>query len=308
MSPAQCLFRALELPTSSHVPATFVSKRHFSQCERRLAVYQIPSAARIRVPDKLAIFTRDEQIRSTLVRVKQSNGSIGREETLLSVLRRIDRRVETVLQLSKPGASTATIVEVAKIADLKQRVRDQEDEARRKQLAHKEQKPKQLELNWAISEHDLEMKLKQMEQFVSEGKKVEILLAGKKRARRATAEEAETALRKIRERLVEIDAKEVAPMEGVLGKQAILMVKSKKENITKTQNDEVEEEGESTEDSRIAARKAREEKREAARAKQEAEKERKEEERKRLLKEFPDWNQPQQPAAPPRRPDRPGYY
>jgi translation initiation factor IF-3 len=84
-----------------------------------------------------------------------------------------------------------------------------------------------MELNWAIGPHDLDIKLGQLEAFLDKGKTVEIILAAKRKQRKATLEEGEGVLTKIRERLMKIDAREVKPMGGQVLKQATLTVRKK---------------------------------------------------------------------------------
>ena len=86
-------------------------------------------------------------------------------------------------------------------------------------------KPKQIELNWAISGNDLDIKMKQMREFVEKGKKVELLLASKKRQRRASPEEANGTVETIRKAVADIPGcKEMKPLEGKIGGQAIMFV------------------------------------------------------------------------------------
>ena len=87
--------------------------------------------------------------------------------------------------------------------------------------------PKEIEVSWAVTQHDLESKLRQMESFLSKGKKVEILLANKKRAKRASPEEAESLLNSIRKRIQDIGAREAKAMDGSLLGQATLTVEKK---------------------------------------------------------------------------------
>ena len=56
---------------------------------------------------------------------------------------------------------------------------------------------KQLELNWAIDKNDLKHRLEKLKDFLSEGRKVEILLGPKRKGRAATPEECQTVLDKI---------------------------------------------------------------------------------------------------------------
>ena len=84
--------------------------------------------------------------------------------------------------------------------------------------------PKEIEVSWAVTQHDLESKLRQMETFLSKGRKVDILLANKKRSKRASPDEAENLLNSIRTRIKEIGARETKAMDGSLSGQATLTV------------------------------------------------------------------------------------
>lgn len=86
----------------------------------------------------------------------------------------------------------------AKAADEKEKA------ARKKELNRKE-----LELNWAIAPNDLQHRLKQLREFLAKGKRVELMLAKKKRGRAATRDEGEALLAALRESAVEVGAKEV---------------------------------------------------------------------------------------------------
>lgn len=104
------------------------------------------------------------------------------------------------------------------------------EKARRKAQSKKKshQVAKELELNWAIDGNDLAHRLNKLQEMLEKGMRVEILLAGKKRGRRATRDEAETVLRRIRERVAQVDgAKEWKAMEGRILQQATLFLEGK---------------------------------------------------------------------------------
>ena len=105
-----------------------------------------------------------------------------------------------------------------------------EDRKREKEAAKaaRSSAPKELEINWAVSSNDLNTKLKQLEGFISTGKKVTVVLASKRRQRKASPEEAQKVLDSIRERLVEIGARETKPMEGKLLTTATIFVEKNK--------------------------------------------------------------------------------
>jgi translation initiation factor IF-3 len=106
--------------------------------------------------------------------------------------------------------------------------RDEYENAKRKKAASKEAKKqsfkgseqgmKTLELNWAIDQNDLGHRLEKLKQFLEEGRRVEVVLAGKKKGRKATKEECEALLDRIETTVEETEgAKEKGPMEGKIG-------------------------------------------------------------------------------------------
>jgi translation initiation factor IF-3 len=77
-------------------------------------------------------------------------------------------------------------------------------------------KTKTLELNWAISAHDLQHKMKNLRDFLEKGYKVEVLLAKKKRSRAATAEECKALVESVQEAVKGVPgAKEWKSSDGI---------------------------------------------------------------------------------------------
>jgi len=222
LTPAECLLRALS-PSPIYVRPVLrlqPQRRTFIDV-RRIA----HGNNEVKPRDSLAEFTKDEDIDTPMVRVKQSDGGLGEPDYLKRILRTIDRKTQAVVQLSKPGAQDAAIVQIFEKMDLLKQIRERAEAERQRALAQKDKKPKTLELNWAISEHDMDLKLKQMEQFLDKGKKVELMVASRKRQRKATQEEAQELLDKIKRRIQEVGARETKPMEGGLLRQSIITVK-----------------------------------------------------------------------------------
>ena len=89
---------------------------------------------------------------------------------------------------------------------------------------------KAIELNWAIDANDLGHRLKKVEEFLRARRKVEILVAPKRRGRTATPEECDALLRRIAETVKNVEgAKESRPMQGKPGQVASLMLEGKRE-------------------------------------------------------------------------------
>lgn len=214
--PARCLPQ-ISLPWNVLTNSPRIQRRTIIDA-RRIASPQ--SLVRI---DRLADYTRDEQIATNTVRLKTGE-ELGLPQNLQRLLRNLDRRTHTIVQLAKPDEDNIAIVQVYEKTELLKQVREREERVKQQLLAAKERKPKQIELNWAISENDLELKLKQLEAFLAKGKKVEILLASKKKQRKASMEEGTAVIKKVRQKIRDIGAKEVKALEGQVLRQASMTV------------------------------------------------------------------------------------
>lgn len=170
----------------------------------------------------------DEEIQSAQIYiVDASTGRISeRPMTRYDVLARMDRMTHRLIQVGEaPGPSdafSANTIPVCKIMSKKdsylndQRKKAESKEKRR--LSNITSSVKTLELNWAIDANDLAHRLERMRTFLEEGRKVEVVLAAKKRGRKASDVECEDVLRKIRGVVDEINgAREDGSTQGSLG-------------------------------------------------------------------------------------------
>ncbi|RMZ89250.1 hypothetical protein DV736_g3511, partial [Chaetothyriales sp. CBS 134916] len=175
---------------------------------------------------KLEGYTINRDIASRWVQVRNEQGKLSSPQMLDTLLSQIQPTTQVVRQLAAPGQGQVpdtAVVEVTEISALLKQVAGREQAAKELQKKARGAKPKQLELNWAISENDLELKMRQMDQFLDKGKKVELILAAKRRQRKATTEEADALMKKLDERVEQAGAKKVK-MEGKLLGQATIML------------------------------------------------------------------------------------
>jgi translation initiation factor IF-3 len=113
-------------------------------------------------------------------------------------------------------------------------VNKRDEYERQKQLKEKKKtsaagkpKTKELELTWAIGEHDLATKMRQMGQFLEKGMKVEVLVAKKKGGRQADAKEAEGVVKRIREEVDRVGGREGKAASGAVGGTLRLFLEGK---------------------------------------------------------------------------------
>lgn len=226
LTPAKNLLRAYA--AQRRLPRCQIPSRTYATFSRRKggntlkSPEDIPSLAR-----KLDGFVLDDNIETQYVQVKQDDGVLSEPQLLQRLLRSIDRNSQVISQIVSRGPSSdAAIVEVTSKDNLIKRTVEREKQIREQQRNTKASKPKQLELNWAIGENDLNIKLRAMEAFLEKGKKVEIMLASRKRQKRASPDEAQLLLKNVRDRINDIGARE-AKHEGQLLKHTTLTVEKK---------------------------------------------------------------------------------
>lgn len=178
--------------------------------------------------DQFPDVTRDYAIMAPYVRMRQPDGGLSPPESLHSAISRLRQGVEYLVQISKVDEDGMAICRIMTRADLLKHKKDKERVQQEHKKSLKQSVPKQIELNWAIGQNDLEHKMTQMKGFIKDGKKVEIVLASKKRQRQATPEEGQEVLRKVKEKIAEADGIEIRAMQGgEVGKHTVLTIRKK---------------------------------------------------------------------------------
>lgn len=145
--------------------------------------------------------------------------------SLAATLRALDPKTHRLIQLSDNSPSSPVpSIPVCKIISKKEAYESDkkrkllQKEQKRVQKVVTEQGQKTIELNWAIAEGDLSHRLGRLKEFLGEGRRVEVVLAGKKRGRKATREECENVLSRVKEAVESVDgAKEKEAWQGKMG-------------------------------------------------------------------------------------------
>lgn len=170
--------------------------------------------------------TLDERIGTLHAQLVDSDAKIHPPESMRVLLSQIDRSVEHLRKVAD-GPDGVPVVKVVTRESLVQLVKSKEAVAKKKDVA---ELAKQVELNWAVSENDLGYRLKQIAQFLGEGKRVEVMIAPKKRGRRASPEECLGLMGRIKETVEGVEgAGEWKEMQGTLGKVVELYYKGREE-------------------------------------------------------------------------------
>jgi translation initiation factor IF-3 len=146
----------------------------------------------------------NEEITARILQlVDPETKTLGERVTRYDVLRDLDQKTHRLVQLTPDDPDNRHFVPVCKIVSKKEAYETEKKKKTAqkevKQAAAKERSVKILELNWAIDGNDLAHRLEKVRGFLEEGRRVEVVLASKKRGRKATMAECEGLLGRIRE-------------------------------------------------------------------------------------------------------------
>jgi len=236
MRPAMCsstsraLYRVFICPISRpiprHAPPQILARQPQA---RTIFVFAKPNQP-VRKPAAHLSFDKehpiDEAIDSRVIHLTDETGVLQRERYLAEVLESIDRKVYKLRQVARDATDNLPICKVTTLQAIWA-----ERRAKEKAKSSAGSDPtKQVELNWAADPNDVRHRVKRMQDFLREGRPVEVLLAPKpqKKGRRATPDEIESILKAVRAGAGEVDgAEEWKVMEGVAGKQVVLYFQAK---------------------------------------------------------------------------------
>jgi translation initiation factor IF-3 len=135
------------------------------------------------------------------------------------VLKMLDPRSEHLVQVAAADPDDPRSVPKCKIVSksyIREKAKAAKDSAKERSKA--ERSGKIVELNWAIAPGDLEMKLNKICAFLEEGRKVDVMIAPKKRKRVASKDEMDEVLKRMMESVDLVEGvMQIAPTEGKVG-------------------------------------------------------------------------------------------
>ncbi|KAF3770962.1 hypothetical protein M406DRAFT_222299, partial [Cryphonectria parasitica EP155] len=137
---------------------------------------------------------RDDEIRHPFVFLKEvwDDGveRLSEPQQVKGLLATLDRKTQSLQVTYFPNYEEQDEIQwpIAKIVNKKeehQRLQHEKEERKKKAASNKE---KELEINWSLTPHDLEHKVKNLQRFLAKGWKVQVLLL-KKSGTKAQAKE-----------------------------------------------------------------------------------------------------------------------
>ena len=196
-----------------------------------------PSSLATRPPEKRTQLW-DEEIPAYRIRaVDPITKTIQPPTALRDVLSTLPRKTHRLICVSPPPPPgpirdrteewipTCRVVSKKEIYEQERVKRDQKVAARKNSADN----AKTIELNWAIAEGDLAHRMKRVEEFLGQGRKVEVVLAKRKGGRKASVEECEGLVGRIQDVVGRVEGAKVGKsMEGKLGGVATLFLEGSK--------------------------------------------------------------------------------
>ena len=152
--------------------------------------------------------------------------------TRFDVLRMMNRETHRLKQVSDDEPNNRNFTPVCKIVSKKEEYeRDRHFKKvvkERKMEGARAGSVKVLELNWAMDANDLAHRCERVAEFLSEGRRVEIVLAAKKKGRKATRAECDGLVKKIGETCDSVPgAKALKSLDGKIGAFATIVLQGK---------------------------------------------------------------------------------
>jgi translation initiation factor IF-3 len=190
-------------------------------------------------------FTVDNAITAPRVNFVDAEGRFFEDVATLDALNSFNKVTHHLVQVTPgrvdeygaPDPAHPPVCRVVSKMDLRAQHEKKVEVARKQAKGVTGPPQKNLELNWAIGGGDLKHRINKLEQFLLEGRRVEVLLGPKKKGRKATEEEADTVFKAVMSAADQCKAKEIK-REGKLG--AVFTVIFEGKEAVKAENKKVE--------------------------------------------------------------------
>lgn len=199
----------------------------FKLAERRQANYfhkgQVKPGVKVAPPPPLELrpyaVPYDEEIQEHWIALVDRDGKYHERVALWDAMGGLDRTAEHLLQVSPADADKGKLA-ACKIYT-KSQLREAYNTKLRaaKSLKKTQAASKIIELNWAIAPRDLQQKLAKLETFLREGRRVEVVLASRKRQRQADVKECKDVLSQVRKAVDKVPGTKEDLREGKVGEK-----------------------------------------------------------------------------------------
>ncbi|KAF2628573.1 hypothetical protein BU25DRAFT_38172 [Macroventuria anomochaeta] len=258
-STSRALYRVFVLPnlrsTTSGIPVQFapafaptygppsITVNPLSQNQVRNKSYAKRDTRRHALSD---YYTIDSAITAPRVNFVDAEGRFFEDVATLDALNSFNKVTHHLVQVT-PGRvdefgvqdpDHPPVCRVVSKIDLRAQHERKVDAARKQAKGITGPPQKNLELNWAIGGGDLKHRLNKLQDFLLEGRRVEVLLGPKKKGRKATAEEASAVHKAIMAAADECKGAKEVKREGAVGAVLTIVFEGKKADEEKKKVDE----------------------------------------------------------------------
>lgn len=250
-STARALYRVFVLPnlrtTSNGIPIQFapafaptygppsipIASPPLHQTQVRHKSYARKDTRRHALSD---YYTIDNAITAPRVNFVDADGKFFQDVATLDALNSFNKVTHHLVQVTPgkvdefgvPDPSSPPVCRVVSKMDLRAQHEKKVEVARKQAKGVTGPPQKNLELNWAIGGGDLKHRLNKLQEFLLEGRRVEVLLGPKKRGRKATPEEAESVYKAVMGAVDECKGAKEVKREGTLGAVLTVVFEGKK--------------------------------------------------------------------------------
>lgn len=181
-------------------------------------------------------YTIDNAIQAPRVNFVDTQGRFFEDVATLDALGSFNRTTHHLVQVTPgkvdehgdPDPAHPPVCRVVSKMDLRAQHERKLDAARKQAKGVTGPPQKNLELNWAIGGGDLKHRLNKLQEFLLEGRRVEVLLGPKKKGRKATPEEANAVYKAVLGAVDECKGAKEVKREGTVGAVLTLIFEGKK--------------------------------------------------------------------------------
>lgn len=250
-STSRALYRVFVLPnlraTTNGIPIQFapafaptygppsvpVNASPLNQTQVRNKSYAKKDTRRHAISD---YYTIDNAIKAPRVNFVDADGKFFEDVATLDALNSFNKVTHHLVQVT-PGKvdefgvqdpAHPPVCRVVSKMDLRAQHERKVDAARKQAKGITGPPQKNLDLNWAIGGGDLKHRLNKLQEFLLEGRRVEVLLGPKKKGRKATAEEADAVLKAVMGAVDECKGAKEVKREGTVGAVLTIVFEGKK--------------------------------------------------------------------------------
>lgn len=181
-------------------------------------------------------YTIDAAITAPRVNYVDAHGNFFDDVATLDALNSFNRVTHHLVQVAPgrvdeygtPDPNHRPVCRVVSKIDLRAQHEKKVDVARKQAKGVTGPPQKNLELNWAIGGGDLKHRINKLQEFLLEGRRVEVLLGPKKKGRKATPEEASGVLKAVMKAVDECKGAKELKREGAVGAVLTIVFEGKK--------------------------------------------------------------------------------